>query len=126
MLTVPATAAKTKPSVASMRSNLPRRAPSTAPNSHLTPSRARARQQEHRDQSAECQENVVTRDPRGGQTNYKTVTGDRQRDSALFVFSAGARRLRNPKQRGSSLVRRRVGVHDDENLYPRLPFGSDL
>jgi len=30
MLTVPATAAKTKPSVASMRSNLPRRAPSTA------------------------------------------------------------------------------------------------
>src|SRR5437667_11379050 len=90
------------------------------------PRNNRARQQEHRDQSAECQENVVTRDPRGGQTNYKTVTGDRQRDSALFVFSAGARRLRNPKQRGSSLVRRRVGGHDDENLYPRLPFGSDL
>lgn len=43
-------------------------------------------------QSAECQENVITGDSRGGQTNYKRVTGDRRSDDNVTLGSWYSRR----------------------------------
>src|SRR5438034_624422 len=60
------------------------------------PRNNRARQQEHRDQSAECQENVVTRDPRGGQTNSKR----QPRIKVLVVMHSNS----PPHETGTSLL----------------------